>query len=135
MKKKLLALAVVLGLLSPALAHAGSSTDAALGLGAFAVFNQILAGTGIFGGLYGAPVVAAPAPVVVAPPPVVVAPPPPVIVAPPPRVVVAPPPVIVAPGARYYHPPMRIYHVPQRPPRMAPGWYGPGHYAPMGRGY
>jgi len=44
----LLALAgvVVLGV-TPA--FAGSSTDAALGLGAFAVFNQILSGTGVFG--------------------------------------------------------------------------------------
>ena len=52
--KKLLAVALVLIVLSPALAFAGSSTDAALGLGAFAVFNQILSGTGIFGGSSGA---------------------------------------------------------------------------------
>ena len=47
--KKLLAVALVLIVLSPALAFAGSSTDAALALGAFAVFNQILSGTGVFG--------------------------------------------------------------------------------------
>ena len=52
--KKLLAVALVLIVLSPALAFAGSSTDAALGLSAFAVFNQILSGTGIFGGFSGA---------------------------------------------------------------------------------
>jgi hypothetical protein len=34
--------------LMPAAACAGSSTDAALGLGAFAVFNQMLGGVGIF---------------------------------------------------------------------------------------
>ena len=61
--KKLLAVALVLIVLSPAVAFAGSSTDAALALGAFAVFNQILSGTGIFGGLLGrqAVVVAPPA--------------------------------------------------------------------------
>ena len=64
---------------------AGSSTDAALGLGAFAVFNQLFGGFGA-------------APVIVAQPPVVYAPPPPVVYAPPP-VVYAPPPVA------YYPPP------------------------------
>jgi hypothetical protein len=34
--------------LMPAAACAGSPTDAALGLGAFAVFNQMLGGVGIF---------------------------------------------------------------------------------------
>jgi len=49
--RPLLALALVLlAVLSPAAAAADSSTDAALALGAFAVFNQILSGTGIFGG-------------------------------------------------------------------------------------
>lgn len=33
----------------PRPALAGSATDTALGLGAFAIFNQILAGTGLFG--------------------------------------------------------------------------------------
>jgi len=35
-------------LVAPTLAVAGAATDAALGLGAFAVFNQIVSGTGIF---------------------------------------------------------------------------------------
>ena len=63
-------------LMVPGLASAGSSTDAALGLGAFAVFNQILSGTGVFGG--GRTVVIE-RPVVVAPPP------PPVVYAPAPH--------------------------------------------------
>jgi hypothetical protein len=60
--KPLITLTLVILLLTPAVAFADGATDAALGLGAFAVFNQILSGTGIFGGFY------APAPVVVAPP-------------------------------------------------------------------
>ena len=70
--KKLLAVALVLIVLSPAVVFAGSSTDAALALGAFAVFNQILSGTGIFGGLLGhqAVVVAPPPPVIYQPAPV-----------------------------------------------------------------
>ena len=86
-------LALVVTLLLPAVAFAGASTDAALGLGAFAVFNQMLGGVGIF-----AP--ARPA-VVVAPPPVVVAPPP-------------PPPVVVYPYAypAYYYP-VPVYHYPR----------------------
>jgi hypothetical protein len=47
-------------LLSPAVTFADAATDAALGLGAFAVLNQILGGVGIFG--------YQPAPVVVAQP-------------------------------------------------------------------
>jgi len=95
--KKLMAAVLAVVLLSPAVAFAGSAaTNAALGLGAFAVFNQILGGVGIFGGprpVYAAPVpVYAPAPVY-APPPVIYAPPP-VVYAPP---VVYGPPVVVAP--------------------------------------
>lgn len=47
--KRVAALVVIAMLLLPGVALAGSSTDAALGLGAFAVFNQILSGTGVFG--------------------------------------------------------------------------------------
>src|SRR5262245_3925376 len=111
--KKYLAVALALVVLSPALAFAGGSANAALALGAFAVFNQMLSGVGLFGGLVGAPTVAAPvvvgppAPVVYAPPPVVVAPPPvvyappPVVYAPPAPVVVRPAPVVVAPRGYY----------------------------------
>jgi hypothetical protein len=105
--KKLIGLILAVVLLSPAMAFAGGATDAALGLGAFAVFNQILGGVGIFGG---APAVyATPAPVYVAPAPVYVAPPP-VVFAPP---VVVWPPVIVRHGP-VYHPyvhyaPVRVY--------------------------
>jgi PXPV repeat-containing protein len=90
--KKLLVLALAAVILAPTMAFAGPATDAALGLGAFAVFNQILGGVGVFG----APVraFAAPAPVYVAPAPVYVAPPP-VYVTPAP-VYVAPPPVVVS---------------------------------------
>src|SRR5438445_766439 len=100
-------LAVMLAvLLLPGVALAGSATDAALGLGAFAVFNQILSGTGVFGAL------AAPAPVVVASPPVYA--PAPVYVAPPAPVYVTPPrPVYVAPPP----PPVAYYPAP-------PGYYG-----------
>jgi hypothetical protein len=50
--RKTAAIAIVLGCLSglaPGTAQAGGATSAALGLGAFAVFNQILGGIGIFG--------------------------------------------------------------------------------------
>lgn len=88
--KKLIALVIAAAVFVPTLAFAGASTDAALGLGAFAVFNQVLGGVGIF---HRGPVLA-PAPVVVAPPPVYV--PAPVVVAPPaPRVVARPYPVYV----------------------------------------
>ena len=49
MKKLVGGLAIAVAMLLPGAAFAGSSTDAALGLGAFAVFNQILGGIGIFG--------------------------------------------------------------------------------------
>jgi hypothetical protein len=111
MKRLGTALIVAVLPLLPASAWAGSSTDAALGLGAFAVFNQILGGTGIFAGL--APV----RPVYAAPAPVYVAPPPPVYVAPAP-VVVAPRPVYVAPRPVYVAPrPVIIY-------RSAGPWHG-----------
>jgi hypothetical protein len=102
-----ISLSLVVTLLVPAVAFAGASTDAALGLGAFAVFNQMLGGVGIFAPAHPA--------VVVAPPPVVVAPPP-------------PPPVIVYPYTypTYYYPapvyyyPRYYYAVPRRcPPGLA----------------
>jgi hypothetical protein len=46
--RRMAAVVMIAMLLSPGVALAGSSTDAALGLGAFAVFNQIISGTGIF---------------------------------------------------------------------------------------
>ena len=88
----------------PRPAFAGSTADAALGLGAFAVFNQILSGTGLFG--------AAAAPyreVAVAPPPVVVQQPPAVIYTAPPSVVYAPaPPVMYAPPPAVIYPPAYV---------------------------
>src|SRR5437899_1285946 len=87
--KRLAAVALMTVILLPGVAFAGSSTDAALGLGAFAVFNQILGGVGIFG---------RPAVLVPPVPPVVYAPPAPVVYAPPPPVVYVPPPV-VSPGS------------------------------------
>ena len=117
--KKLLAVAMVLIVLSPALAFAGSSADAALGLSAFAVFNQILSGTGIFGGLIGRPevVVAPPPPVVYAPPPPIYQPEPVVYAPPPPVVVVRPVPVFVPSGAYY---PSGGYYAPAPINRHAP---------------
>jgi len=101
--KKLMALVLAVVLLTPAMAFAGSATDAALGLGAFAVFNQILGGVGVFGGA-AAPAYAAPAQVYVAQPP-----PPPVYMAPAP-VYVAPAPVyITRPAAGPYYYPGRAY--------------------------
>ena len=102
--KTVAALMVVALLLIPGVALADSATDAALGLGAFAVFNQIISGTGIFGGLGARPVVVAPRPVYVTPPP------PPVYYTPPPvyytprPVVIAPAPVYVQPAPVYVHP-------------------------------
>ena len=111
--KRLAAVALLTVILLPGVAFAGSSTDAALGLGAFAVFNQILGGVGIFG----RPAVVAPAP------PVVYAPPPPVVYAP-------PPPVVYAPAPVYYAPPPPVYYAP------APVYYaapGPVVYRPVYR--
>src|SRR5215475_14266097 len=96
--KKLIALVLAAAVFAPTLVFAGASTDAALGLGAFAVFNQILGGVGIFGR---EPVVYAPAPVVVAPAPVVVVPAPRYVPAP--RVVVKPYPVYLAPRRVVVH--------------------------------
>jgi hypothetical protein len=129
MKRLAASLVVALLPLLPAAAWAGSSTDAALGLGAFAVFNQIIAGTGLFGGLAPAaprPVVyAQPAPVVVAPPP------PPVYVAAPAPVYVAPRPVYIAPRPVYVTPrpvvvvPQPVYVAPR--PVVVYRSAGPAH--------
>ena len=106
------------GLYQPVLA--GSSTDAALGLGPFAVFNQFLFGQPVLHPALGphqplpqpvivypgqAVIYAVPPPPVVyyAPPPAVVyAPPPAVVYAPPPPVIYAPPPVVYAPQPVIY---------------------------------
>lgn len=102
MKRLATGLMLAVLLMLPGAAWAGSSTDAALALGSFAVLNQIIGGTGIFAGLAPAP----PQPVYYAPRPVYVAPPPPVYVVPRP-VVVAPRPVYVAPR------PVVVYHSPR----------------------
>ena len=118
--RKLAAAVMVLALLVPGAAFAGSSTDAALGLGAFAVFNQIISGTGIFGGYHPAA-----QPVVVAPPVqerVVVREYVPVYVQPQPVYVPAPQPYYYAPV--YYAPAYthtRVIVVKER------GWVPPGH--------
>ena len=113
--KTVAVLALVAVLLLPGIALAGPSTDAALGLGAFAVFNQIISGTGIFAGR----------PAIVAPQPVVVAPLAPVYVAPPP-VYYAPRPVVVAPAPVYVRPaPVYAYPAPPRGFRRA---YGHGNH-------
>jgi len=85
----------------PLPAHAGSSTDAALGLGAFAVFNQIVRGETIFHGI-GRPVVRERVVYVPAPPPPVVYTPPPVYYAPPPVAYAPPPPPVYAPAPVVY---------------------------------
>lgn len=128
--KKLIALVLAAAVFAPTLAFAGASTDAALGLGAFAVFNQILGGVGIF---HRGPVVAPP-PVVMAPPPVVYAPPAPVYYAPRPAYVPAPR-VIVKPYPVYVPAPRHVVVRPQPafcPPGHAKkGWcYGGAPYRP-----
>jgi PXPV repeat (3 copies) len=135
--KRVAAVALLAMLLVPGVALAGSSTDAALGLGAFAVFNQILGGTGLFGAfghptVVARPVVAAPAPVVVVPEPVYVTPEP-VYVTPPP-VYVTPRPVVVAPQPVYVAP--RPVYVAPRPVYLAPRpvvVYRTPAYGPYGR--
>lgn len=126
--KKLIALVLAVAVFAPTLAFAGASTDAALGLGAFAVFNQFLGGVGIFHRgpvLAPAPVeVARPAPVYV-PAPVVVAPPPPVVVPrfvarPYPLYVPAPRPVVVR--ERGFCPPGHLRHGWCYPAPVHPGW-------------
>jgi len=117
--KKLAAAVMVLALLVPGAAFAGPSTDAARGLGAFAVFNQIISGTGIFGGYRPAA-----QPVVVAPPVQE-------------RVVVREYyPVYVPPPPTYYAP---VYYAPAyshtRVIVRERGWVPPGHAKKWHRGY
>lgn len=109
--KTLVAVAMLLAMLVPGVAFAGASTDAALGLGAFAVFNQIISGTGIFGAFHPAP-----GPVVVAPPVQE-------------RVVVREyHPVYVQPPVYYAHPPVHYYAPPRRVVVIKErGWSPPGH--------
>ncbi len=82
----------------PAPAAAGSSEDAALALGAFAVFNQLVTGQTIFHHGFGPRHVVRETVVVQPPPTVIYAPPPPptVVYAPPP-----PPPVVVYPQGHW----------------------------------
>jgi len=120
----LLVLAAVPFLVVPEQVSAGSSTDAALALGAFAVFNQIVRGETIFNGsphFVRETVVVVEQPVVVQQP-VVIQQPPAVIYAPPPAVVYGPPPVIYAPA-----PPPTVYYVPAPTPVYAYP-YGYPHY-------
>jgi len=102
--KKLIALVLAVAVFAPTLAFAGASTDAALGLGAFAVFNQILGGVGVF---HRGPVVV--------PAPVVVARPAPVYVPAPRHVVIRERPVFCPPGhaRRGWCDPAAVVH---------PGW-------------
>lgn len=115
--KKLLAAVLVSGTALVAgtpPAQAGASTDAALGLGAFAVFNQLVRGETVFHDIF----FGRPAPVVVSRP-VVVAPPPPVVYAPPSVVYVQPPAVVYA-APVYVQPRPIVYHMHK--------WVPPGHY-------
>jgi hypothetical protein len=108
--KALMALILAVITLMPTAAFADAATDAALGLGAFAVFNQMLSGTGIFGGFWGpaVPAVAVAPPAVVLPPPVTVQ-----------RYYYAPAPVYVYPAP--------VYYVPARPVVLHKhGWCPPG---------
>jgi hypothetical protein len=123
MKKSIL-LVSMLALLIPGAAFAGSASDAALGLGAFAVFNQILSGTGIFGA-----VVPAPRPVVLPtpPPPVAV----PVVVQPHYYPVYLPPPAVVYRTPVHhrvvYHAPARVVVIEKRVAVPGRGSVPPGH--------
>ena len=116
--KTLIAVVLAVAVLLPAAAFAGSSTDAALGLGAFAVFNQMLGGVGIFQRYQASPAV------VVAPPP-----PPPVVYQ---YHYYAPAPVYAYPAPVYAYPapvytyPAPVYTYPA-PVYVVPG---PAYYPP-----
>jgi len=115
--KALVVLVLAVVVLAPGMAHADAATDATLGLGAFAVFNQILSGTGVFGGFGG--YAAHPRAVVVHPPV--------------PRVVVAPVhaypwPVIVRPGYHRHSLGVHVHrHVHHGPPGRHHGHHRPHH--------
>jgi hypothetical protein len=112
--KKLLAAVLVSGTTLVAAAQpaqAGAATDAALGLGAFAVFNQLVRGETVFHDIF----FGRPAPVVVHRPVVVAAPP--VVYAPPPAFVYVPP---RPPAVVYVQPRPVIYHTHK--------WVPPGHW-------
>jgi hypothetical protein len=141
--KRVMAVALIAMLLLPGAAYAGSGTDAALGLGAFAALGTLLLGAAIFGGH---PAVAAPEPVYVPQPPVVYqpapvyAPPPPVVYAPPPVYAPAPP-VVYTPRPVYRQTPVyRPAPVYRQAPvyreapvyAPAPGHYGYGRHARPG---
>ena len=139
--KRVLAIALLTLLLLPGIAFAGSSTDAALALGAFAALGTILMGAAAFGH----PAVAAPPPVVYPPdppavyapaPPVVAAPPPPVYLPPPPVVYVPPPPVVYAPQPPVvYAPQPPVIYAPPPPVVYAPPAYRHRHYGRYGYAY
>jgi len=102
----LVTLVIAAIILPPTQASAGSSTDAALALGAFAVFNQIFGGYGPHHVVRETVVVQQPAVIYAPPPP----PPPAVIYAPPPVVYYAPqPPVVIYPNGYAYGAPYGYY--------------------------
>jgi len=132
--RRVLAIALLAMLLLPGIAFAGSSTDAALALGAFAALGTILMGAAALGH----PAIAAPPPVVYAPPeppavyapaPPVVAPPPPVVYTPQPPVVYAPPPPVV------YAPQPPVVYAPPPPVVYAPWVHRHRHYERYGYAY
>jgi hypothetical protein len=125
--KKAIGLAILLALLVPGAAFAGSATDAALGLGAFAVFNQIISGTGVFGA-----VVPAPRPVVLPAPPPPVAPVVVSVIAPPPVIVHEYRPVHVRPPVYYAPPVHRVYYAPARTVVIETRIIVPPGHAPKG---
>lgn len=91
---------------APVPASAGASTDAALALGAFAVFNQLARGETVLHDAFGYRT--PPPQVIYAPPPVVYAPAP-VVYAPPPAVIYVPRPVYYA-APRHFVPPGHMKH-------------------------
>lgn len=114
--KRVAAVVMIALLLLPGIASAGSATDAALGLGAFAALGTILLGAAALSH----PAVLASAPIVYAPPPA-------------PVYVPAPPQVIYAPA-----PPQVVYYVPAPPPAVvyAPApVYGYRYYPSYGYGH